>query len=72
MRKDKIIEYSIDGGNAWHHGKTVDGKFSAAVMSDQRGHVRAWVRDDHGDVDHVMTRVLDADDPRCEVNRVVT
>jgi hypothetical protein len=38
-------------------------------MSDQRGHTRAAARDYHGDVDHVATRVLSADDPRAEVNK---
>jgi hypothetical protein len=70
-RHDQIIEYSIDGGTTWHHGRTVDARFAADkdVMSDQRGHTRAWVRDEHPGVDHVATRVLDADDPRAEVNR---
>ena len=71
MKQDQIIEYSIDDGATWHHGKTIDAKFAndAGVMSDQRGHVRAWVRDDHGNIDHVATRILNADDPRAEVNR---
>jgi hypothetical protein len=70
-RQDQIIEYSIDGGATWHHGRTVDARFAGdkAVMADQRGHTRAWVRDDHAGVDHVATRVLNADDPRAEVNR---
>jgi GNAT superfamily N-acetyltransferase len=70
-RQDQIIEYSIDGGATWHHGRTVASRFAAdkAVMADQRGHTRAWVRDDHPAADHVATRVLNADDPRAEVNR---
>ena len=70
-RQHQIIEYSIDDGATWHHGKTIDARFAndPAMMGQQRGHVRAWVRDDHGNVDHVATRVLSADDPRAEVNR---
>jgi hypothetical protein len=71
MRQDQIIEWSTDGGDTWHHGKTVDARFAndKGVMSDQRGHVRAQVRDEHGGVDHVATRILPEDDPRAEVNR---
>jgi hypothetical protein len=70
-RQDQIIEYSIDGGATWHHGRTVASRFAAdkAVMADQRGHTRAWVRDENPGADHVATRVLNADDPRAEVNR---
>jgi hypothetical protein len=70
-KNDMIIEYSIDRGETWHHGRTIDARFAndKEVISDQRGHTRAWVRDDHPGVDRVDTRVLDADDPRAEVNR---
>jgi hypothetical protein len=70
-RQDQIIEYSIDGGATWHHGRTVDARFATdkAVMAVQRGHTRAAARDWHGDVGPVATRILDADDPRAEVNR---
>jgi hypothetical protein len=68
----KIIEYSIDSGLTWQHGKSVEAWVAADAghLSVQRGHVRALARDWHGDVDHVMTRVLAEDDPRAEVNRM--
>ena len=67
-----IIEYSIDGGLTWQHGKTVEAWVAADAghMTIQRGHVRAMARDWHGDVEHVITRVLDEDDPRAELNRM--
>jgi hypothetical protein len=66
-----IIEYSIDGGQNWQHGKTIEAWVAADAghLSDQRGHVRAAARDEHGDVERVITRVLAEDDPRAEVNR---
>lgn len=68
----RIIEYSTDSGRTWQHGKSVEAWVAADAghLSVQRGHVRALARDWHGDVDHVMTRVLAEDDPRAEVNRV--
>ena len=68
----KIIEYSIDGGQTWQHGKTIEAWVAADAghMTIQRGHVRAVARDWHGDVERVITRVLDEDDPRAEVNRM--
>jgi hypothetical protein len=68
----KIIEYSIDGGQVWQHGKTIEAWVAADAghLSDQRGHVRAAARDWHGDVERVITRVLAEDDPRAEVNRM--
>jgi hypothetical protein len=67
----KIIEYSIDDGQTWQHGKTIEAWVArdAGHMTIQRGHVRAAARDRHGDLALVLTRVLNEDDPRAEVNR---
>ena len=67
-----IIEYSIDGGQTWQHGKTIERwvALDAGHLSDQRGHVIAAARDWHGNVERVITRVLAEDDPRAEVNRM--
>jgi hypothetical protein len=67
-----IIEYSIDGGQTWQHGKTIEAWVAADAghLSDQCGHVRAAARDYHGNVDRVITRVLAENDPRAEVNRM--
>jgi hypothetical protein len=67
-----IIEYSIDGGATWQHGKTIEAWVAADAghLRAQRGHVIAAARDWHGDVERVITRVLAEDDPRAEVNRM--
>jgi hypothetical protein len=75
MRKlspTSVIEYSIDGGATWQHGKTIEAWVAADAghLSDQRGHVRAFARDEHGNVDHVATRVLSEDDPRAVLNQL--
>lgn len=67
-----IIEYSIDGGQTWQHGKTIEAwvRADAGHLRAQRGHVIAAARDWHGNVERVITRVLAEDDPRAEVNRM--
>ena len=66
-----VIEYSIDGGATWYHGKTVPGWVgrNKQAQSLQRAAVRQLARGDHGDVERVTTRVLAEDDPRGVLNQ---
>ncbi|MCK2219719.1 hypothetical protein MF672_038880 [Actinomadura sp. ATCC 31491] len=68
-----IIEYSLDGGHVWHHGRTLAGWIAEPAYADalrkQRQIVRDSARQEHGDVDRIITRVLREDDERAEVNR---
>lgn len=68
---DLVIEYSIDGGTTWHHGKTVPAWVGedTLAMKLQRAAVRDNARDWHGDVGAVATRVLPEDDPRGALNQ---
>ena len=61
-----VIEYSINDGATWHHGRTVEAWVTAdpATLRVQRAVVRDLARDWHGNVEHVVTRVLADDDPR--------
>lgn len=71
-QSDLLIEYSLDGGGTWHHGKTVPGwvRGDLAAMSLQRAAVRQLARHDHGDVERITTRVLPEHDPRAVVNQL--
>lgn len=71
---DLVIEYSIDGGAAWQHGKTVPAWVGddPAMLSIQRAAVRDYARGEHGPVDRVITRVLAEDDPRCVLGQPAT
>lgn len=71
-QSDLVIEYSLDGGAHWHHGKTVPGwvRSDKAAMSGQRAAVRQLARHDHGDVERITTRVLPEHDPRAVVNQL--
>ena len=68
-----VIEYSINDGATWHHGRTVEAWVTAdpAVLGDQRAVVRGLARGWHGNVEHVVTRVLADDDPRGMLNQPV-
>jgi hypothetical protein len=66
-----VIEYSIDGGHTWHHGRSVESWVVAdqGALAGQRAATREYARTEHGDVESVMTRVLDGDDPRGMLNQ---
>lgn len=68
-----IIEFSLDGGHTWHHGRSVYAWVMKPAHRDTLKMQRQFVRDDahqeHGDVDRIITRVLAEDDPRAEINR---
>jgi hypothetical protein len=68
-----VIEYSLDGGATWQHGRTVEAWVAAdaATLRDQRAIVREFARKEHGNVESVTTRVLAEDDPRGFLNRYV-
>ena len=69
-----VIEYSLDGGLTWHHGRTVEAWVvaDAATLAGQRGVVREFARKDHGNVESVVTRVLAVDDPRAVFSQPVS
>lgn len=71
--QDYVIEYSIDGGQTWQHGRTVPGGAVADtdMRSIQRAAVRGQARDAHGNVESVTTRVLAEDDPRGVLNQPI-
>lgn len=62
---DLVIEYSIDGGVIWHHGKTVPGRVrhDKRALLAQRAAVREQAHAGHGD-EVIITRVLPEGDPR--------
>ena len=66
---DLVIEYSIDGGVIWHHGKTVPGRVrhDKRALLAQRAAVREQAHAGHGD-EVIITRVLPEGDPRAVVN----
>lgn len=61
-----VIEYSLDGGVTWHHGRTIAAwaKDDADTLAGQRKSTRDHARDTHGSTESVITRVLPDDDPR--------
>jgi hypothetical protein len=67
---DLVIEYSIDGGVTWHHGKTVPGRvrYDKHALLAQRAAVREQAHAGHGD-EVIITRVLPEGDPRAVLNR---
>jgi hypothetical protein len=67
---DLVIEYSIDGGVTWHHGKTVPGRVrhDKHALLAQRAAVRELAHAGHGD-EVIITRVLSEGDPRAVLNR---
>ena len=67
-----VIEYSLDGGVTWHHGRTVEAWVARdfpGTLRQQRAVVRDLAREWHGNVEHVVTRVLFESDPRCVFNQ---
>jgi len=66
-----VIEYSIDGGHTWHHGRSVESWVVAdqGALAGQRAATREYARTEHGDVETVTTRVLAGDDPRGVLNQ---
>lgn len=68
---DLVIEYSLDGGLTWQHGKTVPAWVDddPGAMRLQRAAVREQALADHGEVGAVVTRVLREDDPRGVLNQ---
>jgi hypothetical protein len=66
-----VIEYSIDGGSTWRHGKTIEAwaAVDSRVLQDQRSFVRDYARNEHGNVERIITRVLSEDDPRGALNQ---
>ena len=68
---DSVIEYSINDGLTWHHSKTVAAwvRIDPAVLSDQRKHVRDYARQEHGNVESVVTRVMYENDSRAVLNQ---
>ncbi|HUR74419.1 MAG TPA: hypothetical protein VMZ00_09085 [Sporichthya sp.] len=71
---DRIIEYSIDGGHVWHHGRIIPAWVvapdQAEALAAQRAVVRDRAKQQHGQVNRVTTRILSLDDPRAEINHV--
>lgn len=69
---DLVIEYSINGGVTWHHGKTVPGRVrhDKHALLAQRAAVREQAHIGHGD-EVIITRVLPEGDPRAVVNRLI-
>jgi hypothetical protein len=68
-----VIDYSIDGGHTWHHGRTVEAWVTRdpLALAGQREAVRGNVREWHGGVERVTTRVLAESDPRAAGNQPV-
>lgn len=66
-----IIEYSINDGATWHHGRTVEAwvMTDPATLTSQRAVIREFARQEHGDVERVVTRVLSENDPRAVNNQ---
>lgn len=66
-----VIEYSLNGGATWEHGRTVQAWVAAdtETLRSQRAVVRGFAREWHGNVERVITRVLAADDPRDALNQ---
>ena len=69
-----VIEYSLDGGASWRHGRTVEAWVTADIytLRAQRAVVRMFAREWHGNVEKVTTRVLAESDPRAVNNQTCT
>ena len=68
---DSVIEYSLDGGRSWFHGRTVAAWVTADrhALSGQRFVVRHLAAQEHGNLERITTRVLSEDDPRGVLNQ---
>ena len=53
-----VIEYSLDGGQTWTHGRTIEAWVAAdrEVLSSQREVVRHFARKEHGGVERNYPR----------------
>ena len=62
-----VIEFSINDGATWHHGRTIEAwvRSDPAALGQQRKAVRENARERYGNVEHVVTRVMYETDPRC-------
>ena len=71
---DSVIEYSINDGLTWHHGRSIAAwvRSDPATLSNQRAVVRDFARHDHGNVESVVTRVLFENDPKAIFNQPVS
>jgi hypothetical protein len=67
-----VIEYSINDGATWHHGKTIEAWAALNALAALDACVREYARAEHGNVEHIVTRVLAEDDPRAVNNLAVT
>ena len=68
-----VIEYSLDGGEHWRHGKTVEGwvGHDRTALAGQREAVREQARADHGHTGSITVRVLPIYDDRAVINQPV-
>jgi hypothetical protein len=68
-----VIDYSVDGGHTWHHGRSIQAWVTRdpLALAGQREAVRGNVREWHGGVERVTTRVLLESDPRTAGNQPV-
>ena len=73
MDECSVIEYSLDGGRTWYHGRYVQAWVTedGHALSGQRAVVREFAAKDHGDVERIITRVLAESDPRAVFNQPV-
>lgn len=70
---DSVIEYSLDGGRTWQHGRTVEAQVAddKAALAGHRFVVRYQAIAEHGRTGAITTRVLLANDPRAVLNQLV-
>jgi hypothetical protein len=68
---NSVIEYSINDGATWHHGRTIEAwvRRDAASLSAQRQAVRENAREQYGNVEHVVTRLMYENDPLCVLSQ---
>lgn len=68
---DIVLEYSLDGGVTWEHGRTVPAwvQQDREAMRAQREAVRENVRAQFGNVESISLRALSEDDPRGALNQ---
>lgn len=61
-----VVEYSLDGGHTWNHGRTIQNWVydDLDALRDQREAVRDNVRETYGNIEGVAIRVLSENDPK--------